>query len=136
MNETRTRFERQKTAMEKKIKEMQEKFEEVEPYTTLPVIVKKEEVKLHKTKGTDFDGDIDFIKQTIVDCLANSQKMKADADKKMQEAVEAKVGKKVSIITFEEKRDLNTWIVYKYSSISFQVRGLIIFFFTKVEGDE
>ena len=62
LGETKTGYERRKTEMEKTIKEMKEKLEEVEPCTTLPVIVNKEEVKLHKTNGTDFDGDIDFIK--------------------------------------------------------------------------
>ena len=73
-----------KNDLEKTIKEMQAKIKELEPCITLPVVVSKYEIIVSRTKGTDFNNHEDFTKQTIVNALANSQKMYKDASYKIK----------------------------------------------------
>ena len=72
-----------KNGLKVTFQEMKQKIEELEPCMTLPVVVNKEEIKAHQVFGTDFNNHEDFLKQTIVNALANSQKMTGDADYKM-----------------------------------------------------
>ena len=49
----------------------------------LPIQVTMDEIKVFANQGVHFQGQDEFIKQTIIDALASSSKMRNDADMKI-----------------------------------------------------
>ena len=94
----------------------------------LPVNVNKEEIEIYHIKGTVFTDHIEFIKQTIINALANSEQMRYQAIDQIAVKLEGRIGRKLEIITFEFDRGLNSqWEDIRSSRIVIAVKkGLII----------
>ena len=76
---------------------------------------------------------IDFLKQTIIDVLSNSNAIRFDATGKMKAKFDSQMQKKISVIVVEDGRSNNTFFIAKASFksfIYFEAKGLSFVFWT------
>ena len=74
----------------------------------------------------------DFLKSTIMKVFSTSNKMRGEggATDEINKEMRGKLGKDVNTIIYEVNCELNSYQIYRESSITMRAKGLSIFCFT------